>query len=260
MDEHPDLSSGSSWAAKGGPFSADESGGDGRGVMVFVALFASALVLLGIGIFVMTRDSPSGDAASGATEPALVTTAPPGTVEAPAATSAATVAPVASVAPVATEATAPVPATNLFTGERIAGIVDEVAVARGANPLRILSVVIYPDYLIAQVQDPALPANVDEYEWRGQLGSPVPVRLVGDGDIEANLYSADEVDWPAIGALVAAAPGAVAVEGGAVTHLNVQRSLPFSDSIRIRVFVNGTRDSGFVDADANGAIFSVNGS
>jgi hypothetical protein len=257
MDEHPDLSSGSSWAAKGGPFSAEESGGDGRGVMVFVALFASALVMLAIGIFVMTRDSSSGDAAPEATEPALVTTAPPGTVEAPPATPAAAVA---TIAPAPTEAAAAVPATNLFTGERIAGIVEEIAVARGADPLRILSVVIYPDYLNAQVQDPALPANVDQYEWRGRLGSPVPVRLVGDGDIEANLYSADEVDWPAIGALVAAAPGAVAVEGGAVTHLNVQRSLPFSDSIRIRVFVNGTRDSGFVDADANGTIFSVNGS
>jgi hypothetical protein len=36
-------------------------------------------------------------------------------------------------------------------------------------------------------------------------------------------------------ALVEAAPAAVSVEGGVVTHLDVERSLRFSDAIRIRV-------------------------
>lgn len=43
-----------------------------------------------------------------------------------------------------------------------------------------------------------------------------------------------------------------------VTHIIVHRNLPFTDTIQIRVFVNGTRSSGYLDADAQGNVLAVN--
>ena len=48
------------------------------------------------------------------------------------------------------------------------------------------------------------------------------------------------------------------IEGAEVTHIFIQRNLPFSDVVQIRVFVNGTRGSGYLDADAQGNILAVN--
>jgi hypothetical protein len=124
----------------------------------------------------------------------------------------------------------------------------------------VLSAMLYPEYASFSVQDPAIAANVDNFTWRGgAVGEAQPVQLVGDGDLEAALYGAAEVDWAAISALVAEAPAAVSVEDGQVTHVVIERALPFSSDIRIRVFVSGTRDSGFVDGAADGTMISING-
>lgn len=151
-----------------------------------------------------------------------------------------------------------VEAPNLFTGTQAADVIAEIGVARGAAPLRILEAIIYPGYAFAQVQDPNIPVNVDEYQWRGTLGAPAPVTLTGDGDLEANLFSDTEVNWAAIPALVEAALAQIPIEGAEVTHVIVHRNLPFTDTVQIRVFVNGTRGSGYLDADAQGNVLAVN--
>ena len=91
-------------------------------------------------------------------------------------------------------------------------------------------------------------------------GNPAaPAEAVPTDDVKARLFGSDEVAWSAISALVEAAPAAVSIDGATVTHLDVERSLPFSDDIRIRVFVSGPGGEGFVDSDAAGAIISING-
>ncbi len=162
----------------------------------------------------------------------------------------------ATVAPTTTVAVVAEP--DLFTGNQAADVIAQIGVARGAAPLRMLQAIIYPGYAFAQVQDPSIPVNVDEYQWRGTLGEPAPVTLTGDGDLEANLFSDTEVNWAAIPALVDAALAQIPIEGAEVTHVFVQRDLPFSDAVQIRVFVNGTRGSGYLDADAQGNILAVN--
>jgi hypothetical protein len=187
-------------------------------------------------------------------------------------------APVATDAPAATEAPASapsatepaVPATtappisvpepvDLFSGNQARSMIAEVAEARGADPLRILRTAIYPTYAFTQVQDPSIPENVDEYGWRdGLLGEPAPVRLVGDGDLEANLFSDTDVRWKAIPDLVAGALSVTEIADGEVTHVIVQRNLPFSDQVVIRVYVDSPRKSGFIEADAQGNVLRVN--
>ena len=92
----------------------------------------------------------------------------------------------------------------------------------------------------------------------GVLGESSPVRLVGGGDLEANLFSSTDVKWKAIPALVASAVEVTGVEDGEVTHVIVQRNLPFTADVVIRVYVNGPRTSGFVEADAQGNILEIN--
>ncbi|MGB8861877.1 MAG: hypothetical protein WCC60_21655, partial [Ilumatobacteraceae bacterium] len=158
----------------------------------------------------------------------------------------------------ATTTTVAVAPTNLFTGTQAADVVAQIATARGAAPLRILSANLYVEYAFLQVQDPNIPVNVDEYQWRGTVGSPAPVTLTGDGDLESNLFSDTEVNWAAIPGLVEAALAQIPIEGANVSHVSISRNLPFSPDIQIRVFVDGTRGSGYLDADAQGNVLAVN--
>lgn len=164
----------------------------------------------------------------------------------------------ANTAP-ATTLPQPPAAVNLFEGTQTNDVIAAIAAARAASPLRILDVNLYTDYAFADVQDPNTPANVDEFGWRnGTVGPSSPVQLTGGGDLEANLFSDTDVNWNAIPGLVGAALAQIPIEGAQVTHVHVYRNLPFSADVQIRVFVDGTRTSGFLDADAQGNIIAVN--
>jgi hypothetical protein len=208
-------------------------------------VFAVAVVAIAVAVLVFANDSESVDGTRAPTAAGTV--------------SSENVAPPITVETTSPDEPEPEPEPSLFTGTRIAEIVGEVAAARGVDPVRMYSVAVYPGYLFAQVQDPAIPDNVDEYHWRSQLDDPEPVRLNASDDLEAGLYSSHEVDWSAIPALVGRALASLDIDGGEATLVIVERPLPFSTDIRMRVFVNGPRTSGYVDADANGMIFSIDG-
>jgi len=231
-----------------------------------VALGVMALVAIGGAAAVVVLVSGGDDSSSVAPASTVtIATAPPSldsvvTVTVPTITEPPAEAPttVPAVVVPATTVAVIVEAPNLFTGTQAAAVITEIGAARGAAPLRLLQAIIYPGYAFAQVQDPSIPANVDEYQWRDTLGSPAPVTLTGDGDLEANLFSDTEVNWAAIPALVATALAQIPIEGAEVTHVIVQRNLPFTDTVQIRVFVTGTRGSGYLDADAQGNVIAVN--
>ena len=115
---------------------------------------------------------------------------------------------------------------------------------------KALEMTIHPDQPRAtvQVQDPAKPANVDEYEFTGvKVGSPAPVTLTGDGDLEANLFLASTIAWDKIPALMEQAVAEIGpLEGSTgVTHLIIQKNLPFDEDTVINIYVDGgTRSSG----------------
>ena len=73
-------------------------------------------------------------------------------------------------------------------------------------------------YAALQSQDPAVPANVDERDWRnGKVADPAPVKLTGEGDLEANLFTISEINWDAIHTILmnGDAPAAVVSRGRA---------------------------------------------
>jgi hypothetical protein len=59
--------------------------------------------------------------------------------------------------------------------------------------IRALEFIIYSNRAQMQVQDPAKPENVDQYDYSGTISDPIPVRLHGSKNLEANLFGLDEV-------------------------------------------------------------------
>jgi hypothetical protein len=131
--------------------------------------------------------------------------------------------------------------------------------AISGEPSRFLQVIMYPDYAFAQAQDAAAPDHVDEYPWRdGVVGASSPVQLVGEGDLEANLWSATDVDWTFIARAVAEAPALTTVEQGTVSHIIVERSVFTPDfALVVHVYVTGPRSSAFVEYTAAGTLVQV---
>jgi hypothetical protein len=254
----PFVSMGSSWAQSGGPFGPEGSGDDGRRKLVTIALLAAALVLSGIMVFALVgtssdeeSDTPIDAVGAADTSPTVAAPEPSGTSPSP--------QPPETTAPAPPDDPSAVRVGELFTGNAIATLIDEVAVANGTEPLQILSVLVYPEYLAAQVQGPAGDTGIVQYRWTGQVDPASPAQVAPGRDVAAALFDSDEVAWSDIPALVDAAAGAVSIDGGVVTHLIVERALPFSEDVRIRVFVSGPGGDGFVDADATATMISING-
>jgi hypothetical protein len=123
--------------------------------------------------------------------------------------------------------------------------------------IRALDFKIYSHRAQMQVQDPAKPENVDQYDYSGKISAPIPVRLHGSGRLEDNLFDLDEVAFDRIPALVAEAMEKMPIEGGHVTHIWVKRDLPFSKDVRIIVYLDGTRKGGRLKADGKGRVLEV---
>jgi hypothetical protein len=159
-------------------------------------------------------------------------------------------------------ATAP-PAASAFVSAFADGgapaLMAQYDAAISGEPSRFLQVVMYPDYAFAQAQDANIPDHVDEYPWRdGVIGAASPVQLVGEGDLEANLWSATDVDWTFLARAVAEAPGLTTVEQGAVSHIIVERSVFTADfSVLVRVYVSGPRSSAYVEYTPAGVMTQV---
>ncbi len=100
-------------------------------------------------------------------------------------------------------------------------------------------------------------ATVAEYSYDGRVLGPAPIHLDGDGELGANLFDLDAVDWDALGKLFPKARAAVDPLDGRVTGLVVRRHLPFDADVRARLYVASPRMSGHLDADARGAELSA---
>ena len=140
--------------------------------------------------------------------------------------------------------------------------------AVGASPARVGEVAVYPEYLITEAQDPAVPDHIDRYEWRGgDVPPPTPVSLSGpQEDVEASLFPTSAVRWKQLPSMVADAERAalhnrpLRIEDPHANYVIVERSTSSADDGRvlIRIYVQGPRRSGSVEMTAGGEIRSVN--
>jgi hypothetical protein len=107
-----------------------------------------------------------------------------------------------------------------------------------------------------QVQDSQKKENVDSYDYKNRIiADPVPVKLYGGGSLEQNLFKLKEVNLAKIPALIdEAREKSRDLEGAKITHVVIKKDLPFSNKVKIRVYLSGTRKSAWLVADASGKV------
>ncbi len=146
---------------------------------------------------------------------------------------------------------------NLFEGAAPAALVTALDNGLPGQPTAFTEIDLYGDYAIATAQNPTLPDHLDRYMWRtGTLGSGDP--QTNDADAPSKVFTIADVQWNAIGSLVAQAAALSNVEQGEVSYVLVSRDY-FTDGapIKIRVYVNGPRGSAYIEAAADGTVIAV---
>ena len=153
-------------------------------------------------------------------------------------------------APGATPATAAPTTPALGFGDgRVA--IDRAFAALPAAERALVEVVLYDGYAIVTLYEHAT-GNLDRVVVRGGTGqaNAVPDTMVTD---PANsVFRATDVDWAILPGLVERTPSALGVDGGTVSHVMVEKNLPFSPDLVIRVYVTAPRGGGRIDYFADG--------
>lgn len=144
---------------------------------------------------------------------------------------------------------------DFFESDALAKFEPKIAEKIGGE-VKALDLTVYENYLKIQTQDPKKKENVDSYDYKnGVITEPVPVRLYGGGSLEQNLFNLKDVNLDKIPALIdEAREKSKDLEGAKVSHVIVKKDLPFSNKVKIRVYLTGTRKSAWLVADQSGKV------
>lgn len=156
--------------------------------------------------------------------------------------------------------TRPAPATDLFGGGFDQAFADLLSEA--GSPQQLLEVSVYEAYAFMAYRDPANPANIDRRQWRdGTVGEAEPNTGDdrADADTEPSLFTAGELDPSVIARVTADAPAHYDMPVD-VTHVIIDRFLPFDERVLIRVYASpsdGRSGGGYVSYDTAGTFVKV---
>lgn len=124
---------------------------------------------------------------------------------------------------------------------------------RVPSPIEVLSFLVYPDRIVLQARDPTAKNNVLQYVYRaGAVAEPVPVKLIGTGKLDDNLFPFDAAKLESLPNLVRDARAKANIPEGNVVRVLLKRNLPESMDIQFRVFVTSQRRDAYLDADQQG--------
>ncbi len=146
--------------------------------------------------------------------------------------------------------------TKLYSDEAaLADFVADLKSTLGTEDPKVLDLLVYESYIMVKVQDPKKPENVDGYTYKdGSLGSPAPVKIMGNGKIEDNVFSLSEVNLAALPKLTEEIMAKLKdVEGGSFTGYSIDKGM-FGKELTIDPLVSGTRKTIMADADKNGKL------
>lgn len=124
---------------------------------------------------------------------------------------------------------------------------------RVPSPIEALSLLVYSDRVVLQARDSAARNNVVQYVFRGgRVSDPIPVKLIGTGKLDDNLFPLDAAKVDAIPKIVRDAQTKANIPEGNVVRVLLKRNLPESMDIQFRVFVTSQRRDAYLDADQVG--------
>lgn len=159
------------------------------------------------------------------------------------------------------------PADGVAASEAIPSLLHDASALRRAlelttdplpKPIRALSLRVYPDRVLLQVQDQKQPSTVQQFRFKdGTVQGPVAVALTGPGELKDNLFPLRYADLDGIPRLALQAERRAALERGRATHIALQRNLPTSMDIQFRVEVSSPSGKRLVEARKDGKIIAV---
>ena len=134
--------------------------------------------------------------------------------------------------------------------------------AKIQGPVRVTELVLYPEYVISEVQDPRKRGNVDRYTLRnGVVDDGEPVRLMGQmktaRDVDAAVVDLASVNFGIVPKLIREAKHRLRIEDGKVSHVMLDASRVFHKQVIWRVYMSSARKSGFVELDLHGRVQRV---
>jgi len=86
----------------------------------------------------------------------------------------------------------------------------------------------------------------------GKVFGPFEAGLLGQGELERNLFPLGELDVHGIGKAFDVARRSVDPDDGVVERLLVRRFFPFGEGVRARIYVYSPRMPGSIDTNPNG--------
>ncbi len=110
------------------------------------------------------------------------------------------------------------------------------------NPTQAMEVSLYPEYAFLAYRDPDNAGNIDRRMWRaGEVGDadPNPIDDRVNADTEPSLWPLSELDLSVIAQLTGDAPSRFDLDVS-VTHIIINRFLPFDRRVLIRVYASPT--------------------
>jgi hypothetical protein len=159
------------------------------------------------------------------------------------------------------------PVNLLHDGGAANRAITAIEEAVGAAPARTNRVLIYPEYMDVQAQDPALAEHIDDYTWRdGDVPAPTAVALTGpQEEVEASLFPTSVVAWRDIPDIVAEVEARarrakpLRIEEALASYLIVERSTSSEDDgrVEISIYLSGPRRSGRAELTASGDLIEL---
>ena len=159
-----------------------------------------------------------------------------------------------------TEADRPAEPVDLFTSGAPEVLADLSAAA--GDPTQAIEMSIYPEYAFLAYRDPANTGNIDRRMWRnGDVGDAEPNTIDDrvDADTEPSLFPLNALNLNVIAALTADAPARFDLDVE-VTHIIINRFLPFDQRVLIRVYgapTDGRSGGGYVQYTLDGTFVKV---
>ena len=127
------------------------------------------------------------------------------------------------------------------------------SVRRAVGSARVLMLDVREHQVTVQYESKAQPGAVLETLIEdGRSAEPARAELRGSGDLTANLFALGDVALDKIPEVATAAATQVDAQDGRITRVLVRRQLPQTDAVRLRVYVESPRLSGYADFDASG--------
>ncbi len=151
-------------------------------------------------------------------------------------------------------------ADDLFHGDLPAAYADLLAAA--GNPAQLIEIAVYDRYAFLAYRDPANPANIDRRTWRDGEVSDAEANTIDDrvdAGTEPSLFGPGEIDPALITRLVAETPTHYDLPTQ-VSHVLIDRFLPFDQRVLIRVYAtptDGRSGGGYVSYDTAGTLVKV---